>query len=181
MHRTLLIGFVVAFVALHTYLKQRVPVEAASGSASPSPSMAPDTQASPALEGLRDPAAADIVRIVRAHRVTVITFFETWCGPCKLELPQLAKLYAEREGDGLGMVGIYSASSSDIAAFREDFHLTFPLMQDSQSALAGAFHVDAVPTSVVLDANLQVLTAARGFHPSLVSDLRALLDRGGTR
>jgi peroxiredoxin len=166
MHKTLLIGFVVAFVALHAYLKQRAPVIKAQ------------TSVAPLLDGLRDPGAAEITRIAQAHRVTVVTFFETWCGPCKQELPQLAKLYAEREGDGLGMVGIYSASSSDIAGFREQFQLTFPLILDGEGALSGAYGVDAVPTSVVLDANLQVLSAARGFKPSLVADLTALLDLG---
>ncbi len=165
MHRTLLIGFAVAFVALHVFLKQRGPAVAVGASVAP------------LLAQVNDPAAGEITRIAQAHRVTVITFFETWCGPCKQELPQLAKLYAAREADGLGMVGVYSASSTGIASFREQFALTFPLLLDNSGALAGAYGVDAVPTAVVLDANLKVLTAARGFHPSLVSDIAALLDR----
>src|SRR4029434_8574843 len=39
-------------------------------------------------------------------KVLVVNLWATWCGPCRMEIPELVKLYNEFKPQGLEMVGL---------------------------------------------------------------------------
>ena len=39
-------------------------------------------------------------------KVAIVNFWATWCGPCKIEIPDFVKLYDEYKDKGLVIVGI---------------------------------------------------------------------------
>src|SRR5438876_12092160 len=51
----------------------------------------PDTQGQP----------VELRAVASRNKVVLVNFWATWCGPCRIELPQLAQLYQQKSGRGL--------------------------------------------------------------------------------
>ncbi|MBO4563202.1 MAG: TlpA family protein disulfide reductase [Clostridia bacterium] len=83
-------------------------------------------------------------------KVIMINFWETWCGPCVNELPDLQKIYEKYEGEGLVIIGVYSSSNkADVTSLVNKVGITYPIME-CVSSLEG-FRTEYVPTTVFFD------------------------------
>lgn len=91
-----------------------------------------------------------------AGNVVVLNVWGSWCGPCRAEAPDLARLSHETSGQGVKFVGINTRDTEDAArAFMRTFHITYPSLVDKQGELLlnlnGVIPVSAVPSTVVVD------------------------------
>lgn len=95
------------------------------------------------------PIALDEVR----GNVTVLNFWATWCGPCRVEMPHLQAAYEQYAEDGLQILAINRGEPVErVAAFKDEFGLTFPVLLDQSDAITGAdYQVFSMPTTFVLD------------------------------
>ena len=97
-------------------------------------------------------------------RVAVLNVWGSWCGPCRLEAPDLVKVAGEF-GTRVRFLGINVRDSPAAArAFERSFQVPYPSIHPDDSAEAllafgGALVAAAVPSTVVLDA--EGLIAAR--------------------
>jgi cytochrome c biogenesis protein CcmG/thiol:disulfide interchange protein DsbE len=84
-------------------------------------------------------------------RVVVINFWATWCPPCRVELPELDAYQAEM-GGRVVILGIDSREPADtVAPFVRHHGLRFPIVLDEDGAVAAAYGVVGLPTSVIVD------------------------------
>jgi thiol-disulfide isomerase/thioredoxin len=99
-------------------------------------------------------------------RPTLITFWATWCAPCRAELPIKLRLFREF-GDRIHVVGVNlirsEASVADVRAFTERHGLPYTIGLDDHNRWSSAFLVRGTPTTVVLDADAAV--RGRWFGP----------------
>lgn len=80
--------------------------------------------------------------------LTMINFWEPWCGPCVRELPDIEKLYKNYRDKGFNVIGIYS--TVDNAAQRiKDAGLTYTLINDS--SLYWQYGNGYVPYTIFVD------------------------------
>ena len=60
-------------------------------------------------------------------KVLVLNLWATWCGPCRLEVPELIKLHKEYRSQGLEVVGLSTenpeSSAAAVRKFVQDFNV----------------------------------------------------------
>ena len=84
--------------------------------------------------------------------LTMLNFWEPWCGPCVREMPDLQKLaetYADR---GFRILGVYSTPGmeEDVDKVLESTGVTYPILH--RTADFDLFQSGYVPTTVFVDA-----------------------------
>ena len=97
-------------------------------------------------------------------KVILLNFWGTWCGPCRMELPDFVKLYDKYNKDGLEIVGITSRrgeSIKDVAKFQDQWGLNYLLLNDINgnevSEVTMAYSqaigqmINGIPTTLVID------------------------------
>jgi len=97
-------------------------------------------------------------------KVHVLNFFATWCGPCKMELPDLNKFYTRQDPAKVGMYAIAAGDEHrlDIRAFLDSNEVKFPVALQGEMLLA-QLGSDGLPTTVLLDAEGHVQHILKGM------------------
>ena len=104
--------------------------------------------------------------------VTVLNFWATWCGPCRMELPELQKLYNELGSKGLVVLAIaVDTPKEQIKPFLNRMGITLPAMLIDKETEA-ALGVSRIPFSVLLDREGKVVQLYPGYAPAMIEDLR---------
>ena len=99
-------------------------------------------------------------------QVVMINFWATWCGPCRQEMPLLAQLQTKYEPLGFTMLGVnVEPDSAAAVAWLKGTPVTFPILFDTDSAVAGRFGVEGMPSTVFVDRKGQVRYVHRGYKP----------------
>lgn len=88
---------------------------------------------------------------LRGHPVA-LNFWATWCGPCRLEMPELEAAQARYRDSGLVILAVNAGESAeDIQAYVEELGLTLTVILDLQGAILDLYEVRALPTTVWVD------------------------------
>ncbi|MCP1995857.1 redoxin domain-containing protein [Flavobacterium sp. HSC-61S13] len=90
-------------------------------------------------------------------KVTIIDFWASWCGPCRVENPNVVKLYEKFHEKGLNIIGVSLDKDGDKwkEAIAKD-GLTWAQvsnLQFWQDPIAADYSVKAIPATFVLDEN----------------------------
>ena len=106
----------------------------------------------------------------------VVSFWGTWCPPCRKEFPELVRVQAEHAQAGLRVVAVngrdQERSTDDVERFVSSFSVPFPVALDKRGAVRRAYRIVGQPTTVFIDASGIV----RKVHVGLIDPDE--LDRG---
>lgn len=139
----------------------------------------PDSEFEPDDEDAEDPsleAAVDFTlkdRFGVEHKLSdfygkpiIINFWATWCPPCQAELPYFNEAYTRYQdhiqflmvdlGDGS------SSSDSNTIQFVDENGYSFPLFFDSYGEGAQGYDITAIPFTVAINAQGQIVTTHLG-------------------
>lgn len=103
-----------------------------------------------------------------------IWFFATWCGPCRSEMPGLARILRERPS--LRVFAVSEEPADRVAHYLSSSGLTIPAA-GGQGAMFASFGIRSVPTVVVVDEKGRVAYARAGSG-AIREGVRRLLDGG---
>lgn len=93
----------------------------------------------------------------------VLTFWASWCGPCRSEMPSLEGLHRQRGDQGLAVLGVSLDNDLEAArAFVNDMDLTFPLLWDDTGAVGRDYRANAIPMSYLIDPSGAIVGVATG-------------------
>jgi thiol-disulfide isomerase/thioredoxin len=103
----------------------------------------------PTLEGGRVKLSA-----LRGHPV-VVTFWGTWCPPCRVEFPELVAAHQKYREAGLEVLAVNQRDqelrTSDVQAFVKEFSVEFTVALDSRGRSRRSYRLIALPTTVFID------------------------------
>lgn len=106
----------------------------------------------------------------RGKKKLVVSFWASWCGPCRMELPALQAFYEKYhpKNDTFEILAISTDEDRDEAQrFARDAKLHFPVLWDRAGKTEDAFGVQAIPTLFVIDENGKVIYGTTGYEMGL--------------
>ena len=98
----------------------------------------------------------------------VVSFWASWCGPCRMEAPVLRTFYERtHQSAGYELLAI-SLDESRAAAqgAATDWKMPFPVLLDLAGKVANEYRVEGIPTLIVIDRSGKVRYASVGFDPT---------------
>jgi thiol-disulfide isomerase/thioredoxin len=107
-------------------------------------------------------------------RPVVVNFFESWCGICQIEQPDLSKVAADYAGKA-GFVGISYHDTVDAGrGYQRRFDVSYPLANDRSGKTWARWEVPYQPVTVLVDSERRV--AERFDGGTTGGTLRAAID-----
>lgn len=115
------------------------------------------------LQGLQD-----------KHKVVILDFWASWCGPCMISLPNLQKVYTWVADEKLP-VGIYTVNVQETPEQAkpvwEKLKLNLPILMDAQGKVSEDYMAYGIPYMVVIHQG-KVKQIHVGASPTLEADLK---------
>lgn len=124
-------------------------------------------------------------------KTVFLNFWATWCGPCKMEMPDIQALY-EAHGSNSGDIIILAAaqpnvgqegSAAEIAAFLEENGYTYPVVMDTSGQAFAQYGIRAFPTTFMIAADGTVFGYVEGAISREIMDsiIQQTLDHQNTK
>ena len=96
----------------------------------------------------------------------ILNFWASWCGPCKMEMPDFNEAYAAYKDEiEFLMVNMTDGSRETVekaSSFIAESGYTFPVYYDTDLEAAKAYSVYSIPTTYFLDENGYIIAQGRG-------------------
>ena len=94
----------------------------------------------------------------------LINFWATWCGPCKIEMPSLEKLYSRFKSDNFEVLGISNDMFGDqvVRPYIKANHLTFPMLLDQRMTVSHQYGIVSLPTTFLINPNGEIIGVLQG-------------------
>lgn len=111
-------------------------------------------------------------------KIVVLDFWATWCGPCKAAMPSVQKVSKAYEKKGVVVIGVNAWEQDPRLAVaymkqqKYDYHLVL-----GGDAVAANYHVEGIPTLVIINDKGTVAEVHVGYDPNLQKKLSVSLDR----
>lgn len=110
-----------------------------------------------------------IKEYVGQGKITVISFWATWCSPCKRELDAIAEIYPDwQEEYGVELIAITiddARSMAKVPALVETKGWEYTILADSKRELQKALNFQSVPQTFLLDAEGNIIYTHSGYNP----------------
>jgi peroxiredoxin len=107
-----------------------------------------------------------------------VTFWASWCGPCRMELPVLTRFYQQthKSGSDFEILAISIDTTRDEAeGAARTLKIPFPVLMDLDGQIAGSYHVDSIPTLFVIDRSGKLIWSNVGFDMGIEAMLATQL------
>jgi thiol-disulfide isomerase/thioredoxin len=97
-------------------------------------------------------------------KIVLVNFWATWCGPCKVEMPELDWLSTRYESQGLIVLSITPEDEVKVRQFASLHNYHPAVLVDQGGKVCKRFHIDAIPKTFVYDREGKVIAVALDQH-----------------
>lgn len=112
-------------------------------------------------------------------KTVFLNFWATWCGPCRMEMPYIQKVYEEYGSNGGDVIILGVAnpkteeypnnsdvSQEEVELFLSENGYTYPVVMDLDGSIFATYGIQAFPTTFMIDKNGNVY----GYAPGSLSE-----------
>ncbi|MCF7807985.1 MAG: TlpA family protein disulfide reductase [Candidatus Marinimicrobia bacterium] len=98
-------------------------------------------------------------------KVIILNFWATWCGPCKMEIPDFIDLQ-EKYGEDLVIIGVSLDQSGPkaVVPFAEKYEINYPVVYGSGKVVQDYGGVRGIPTTFIIDRDLNIQRKYVGYR-----------------
>jgi peroxiredoxin/tetratricopeptide (TPR) repeat protein len=110
-------------------------------------------------------------------KAVIISFWATWCLPCREEMPKLAQLYRQNAARGLEVLGIITDDPSErrnIEAFVQKYAVTFPILYGD--GIDRRYGVNGLPSLAVIGRDGTIRYRSTGFQTDTIRALEIVVN-----
>jgi thiol-disulfide isomerase/thioredoxin/plastocyanin len=116
-------------------------------------------------------------------KVVFLNFWATWCGPCRIEMPSMQRLYDKLKNEGLEIVAVdLQESKKQVKKFMGRYNLSFTVLLDKNGEVGMIYGARSIPMTYLIDRDGYVFAGAIGARewdsPQTVSIFREILQNG---
>ena len=123
------------------------------------------------VQGEQAPTGLDKFR----GQVVYVDFWASWCGPCRQSFPFMNQLQAEFADQDLAVLAInLDEEASEAQTFLASHPASFKVVGGANQECASSFHVEAMPSTYLIDRAGKVRYIHHGFRAGDVELLRGL-------
>lgn len=130
---------------------------------------------------LRDVDGQSVSLSALRGKVVLISFWATWCGPCKEEMPHLQRMYEQHKEEGLVVLSISiddARSASQVKPFIKRSGYTFPVLLDRESTVIGTYNpAKTVPFTMIIGRDFEVAEVHQGYAPGDEDGLARIVEQ----
>jgi thiol-disulfide isomerase/thioredoxin len=118
-----------------------------------------------------------------AGKVVLVNFWATWCGPCKEEMPSLARLQEKLDPARFALLTVTTdLQRQSIAHFLSQLGVSLPVLFDEDQEVSRSFMVRGLPTTIVIARNGTLVGRAVGPRawdsPEALALMRQVMENG---
>lgn len=132
---------------------------------------------------LADLAGQPVSSAAYEGKVVLLSFWATWCPPCRLEIPELIELQAKYK-DRLQIIGISEDDADTPAEINHvkdvagQLGINYPVVMATHDLVDAYGGVPALPTTFILNTNGKVVQKHVGLYPTedFENEIRLLLN-----
>jgi len=118
---------------------------------------------------------------VNDGKITIVSFWATWCVPCQRELDIYAELYDEwKEKYGLEIVAITIDNARQLAKVKPlvaQKQWQFTILSDANQELMRALNFSFVPQTFILDKKGNIVFDHSGFKPGDEYEMEEIFEK----
>ena len=98
--------------------------------------------------------------------VVLLNVWATWCGPCKLELPVVQRMYDTYSDRNFVVLAVnVDADRKRVGAFLKQFNISIPVYYAAPED-AGPLTAGGIPSTFILGPDRTLIDRAVGYSPS---------------
>jgi len=129
------------------------------------------------LAGL-DGKSYHLEELARSKEVLLV-FFSATSSPCRIQVGEIADYLNKQKQPLFQVLLISDDSRNELISMRKDMQLNLPILPDSEGKVMAQYKISTVPTSYLVDRDMNLLYSQVGSEGFSVYKIQALLAYGG--
>ena len=114
-------------------------------------------------------------------KIQLVSLWATWCGPCRMELDALNKVYPEwKEKYDVEIVAITLDNKRAVGRAKKMFadkEWPFTFFHDAKGELSSKLGIRGIPYSMIIDGEGNIVSTSEGYYPGYEKDIEAKLEK----
>lgn len=127
-------------------------------------------------------------------KVVFLNFWATWCGPCKIEMPDIQKAYDKygKNEEDVIILGVasprsetntltYEGTKDEVIQFLTDGDFTYPSLLDESGESFAAYGIHSIPMTYMIDRDGNIFGLMRGMVDAAQIDMMIQMTLDGEK